>query len=95
MVRVLRPGGKLLILEFSPPSQGIVGSLSRIYISTIVPLVGGLLSGDPAAYRYLRSSITGFLAPAEVCRLLTEAGLCRVRHLPLTGGIVALHTARK
>jgi demethylmenaquinone methyltransferase/2-methoxy-6-polyprenyl-1,4-benzoquinol methylase len=91
MSRVLRPGGRLLILEFAPPRRGLAGDAFRRYLSSLIPLVGGVLSGERRAYRYLRDSIVAFLEPAEVAGLMLEAGLEHVRVLPLTAGIAFVY----
>ena len=94
MARVLRPGGRLLVLEFAPPRPGPAGRLFHRYLSSLVPFVGGLVSRQPRAYRYLRDSIVAFLEPGKVVALLREAGLVDVRALPLTGGIAFLYRGR-
>ena len=94
MARVLRPGGRLLVLEFLPPS-GAARVLFRSYIATVLPLVGRAVSGSPEAYRYLASSIAEFVPSAEVRELLAGAGLESVATRRLTGGIAGLHRGVK
>ncbi len=91
MARVLRPGGRLLVLEFSPPPPGWTGRMYAWYLGRWMPMVGGLVSGSAAAYRYLHSSIAAFPRPPQVAALLEEAGLQRVSWRRLSGGIACLH----
>ncbi|MEX2442460.1 MAG: ubiquinone/menaquinone biosynthesis methyltransferase [Alkalispirochaeta sp.] len=76
MVRVLRPGGCIAILEFAPPADGLRGFLYRLYL-WIIPALATLLLGKLSAYRYLGSSIRGFLSPGEMLTLLRKH---RVKH---------------
>lgn len=90
MSRVLRPGGRLVVLEFLPPS-GVARVVFRSYVATVVPVIGRAVSGSREAYRYLASSIGGFLPAADVRSLLEDAGLERVTARRLTGGIACLY----
>ncbi|HDQ14155.1 MAG TPA: ubiquinone/menaquinone biosynthesis methyltransferase [Sediminispirochaeta sp.] len=74
MLRVLRPGGRIVILEFAPPGGGVKGFLYRLYLSTI-PGIGRLVAGDRSAYGYLESSIRAFLSPEELLDLLYRHGV--------------------
>jgi len=94
-LRVLRPQGRLTILEFSRPRYAWLRMLYDTYSRRILPRVGGWLSGSPEAYSYLPASIRAFPDQPALARELEEAGFCSVRWSDLTGGIVALHTARK
>jgi demethylmenaquinone methyltransferase/2-methoxy-6-polyprenyl-1,4-benzoquinol methylase len=94
MVRVLKPGGHLLVLEFSlpqPPLRGIYGA----YLRRVVPLFAGLITGERAAYEYLGRTIEKFPSGATMCELLLQAGLSEPVCTPLSGGIVSLYTARR
>ncbi len=93
--RVLRPGGRLAILEFPPPRTDLLGKLHRAYFVTVVPIVGGLVSGRPGAYHYLPASVTTFPPPAELTRLMVCAGLVRVGYRLQAGGISILHCGDK
>lgn len=93
--RVLRVGGRLLILEFSTPRCTAIRFLYLIYLRYIVPLVGGVISGDFPAYRYLQKSVERFPHGAAFCRILETAGFQNVAALPLTCGIVTLYQADK
>jgi demethylmenaquinone methyltransferase/2-methoxy-6-polyprenyl-1,4-benzoquinol methylase len=92
--RVLRPGGRLVILEFSMP-RGVLGALYRLYFGSILPLVGGIVSGDRGAYAYLPASVERFATPGELGRLLEEAGFTAIVQRPLTAGIAHLHRAQR
>ncbi len=92
--RVLKPGGRLAILEFSQPNRGWLKLPYRIYLDRLLPALGGLLSRKEA-YRYLAESIQGFPVPEVLVGLLEEAGFSEARYSWLTGGIVALHVATK
>ncbi len=94
MARVLRPGGHLLVLDFSVPRAPFRG-LYRFYLHRILPHLATLLTGEKAAYEYLGDSIETFPQGEAMCALLKEAGFAEPRCLPLTGGIVSLYTAEK
>jgi len=93
MLRVLRPGGRLVILEFAPPPRGMLMRAYRFYLSRVMPVVVGLRSGDEAsAYRYLADTVQAFPQPAELARQLETLGFT-VSVERMTFGIVALHVA--
>lgn len=95
MFRVLKPGGKLLILEFSRPTNPIVKPLYFFYLNRILPLVAGLVSGDKEAYEYLASSIAQFYEPAALLAMMQEAGFSEVYARKLTFGIVTVYVGVK
>jgi demethylmenaquinone methyltransferase/2-methoxy-6-polyprenyl-1,4-benzoquinol methylase len=95
MHRVLRPGGRAVILEFSRPRNPLFGPLYRLYLTRVLPLVGGIISGDREAYGYLASSIGKFMEPGELAGLMRRAGFKGVRHRPLTMGIVTMYVGDK
>jgi demethylmenaquinone methyltransferase/2-methoxy-6-polyprenyl-1,4-benzoquinol methylase len=88
--RVLRPGGRLVVLEFSMP-RGLLGRVYRFYFRRVLPLVGRVVSGDASAYTYLPASVAVFPEPAEFGALLAQAGFKDVRWRALTGGIAHLY----
>jgi demethylmenaquinone methyltransferase / 2-methoxy-6-polyprenyl-1,4-benzoquinol methylase len=94
MTRVLRPGGRLVVLEFLPP-RGAALLAYRAYLATFLPLAGRLISGSGEAYGYLAASIREFLDPTEVETLLATAGLARVESRRLTAGIAGLYRGVK
>ena len=90
VMRVLRPGGNLVVLEFSMP-RGLLGAGYRLYFGRVLPLIGGVVSGDRGAYAYLPASVARFARPEEFGRLMTEAGFAEVSWQPLTAGIAHLY----
>jgi demethylmenaquinone methyltransferase/2-methoxy-6-polyprenyl-1,4-benzoquinol methylase len=95
MARVLHPGGRLAILEFSVPRVWCLGSLYLWYFKRVLPLLGRAISGHHAAYSYLPASVGTFPPPAEFVAMLQDAGFREVRAVPLTLGIVYLYVATK
>jgi demethylmenaquinone methyltransferase/2-methoxy-6-polyprenyl-1,4-benzoquinol methylase len=84
--RVLRPGGRLVVLEFSTP-RGLFGLVFGAYSRHLLPRIGGWISGDRGAYAYLPASVARFATPAAFGALMEAAGFTAVRWEPLTGGI--------
>jgi demethylmenaquinone methyltransferase/2-methoxy-6-polyprenyl-1,4-benzoquinol methylase len=95
MARVLKPDGRAIILEFSTPASPLFGSLYRFYSHRILPWIGGLLSGNRAAYEYLPASVDGFASPEGLQSLMEDAGFAEVSVVPLTFRIVTVHQGRK
>lgn len=93
--RVLRPGGRLVVLEFPPPPGGFWGSLVRFYFRRILPVIGGLVSGSRSAYTYLPTSVEGFMAPRALSGSLLQAGFATVRYRLQSFGLSAVHVADK
>ena len=89
MARVTKPGGRIAILELSEPRHGLLGALARFHIHTVVPGVGGMLSGS-RAYSYLQRSIAAFPAPEQFAAVMDEAGMQVLEVTPLTFGVVCL-----
>jgi len=89
--RVLRPGGRALILEFSTPSNALFRPLYFFYLRHILPLIGGMLSGDRKAYKYLNRTIETFPSGSDFCAIMTEAGFTNVKANPLTFGIASIY----
>jgi demethylmenaquinone methyltransferase/2-methoxy-6-polyprenyl-1,4-benzoquinol methylase len=94
MARVLRPGGRVVILEFLPP-KGAALVAYRAYLSTFLPLTGRLVSGSREAYRYLAASVRAFISEDEVRSLLSSAGLDRIESRRLTCGVAGLYRGVK
>jgi demethylmenaquinone methyltransferase/2-methoxy-6-polyprenyl-1,4-benzoquinol methylase len=95
IVRVLRPGGKLVILEFSLPRSPTLRNFYLWYFRRILPLIGRLVSKHPSAYTYLPESVQAFPTPEEFVQQLRDAGFGTVRAVPLTFGVVYMFVARK
>jgi demethylmenaquinone methyltransferase/2-methoxy-6-polyprenyl-1,4-benzoquinol methylase len=91
ILRILKPRGMLGILEFTEPAPGILGDLYRFYTQKVLPKIGGVISGDPAAYAYLPKSVARFFRPEELAGLMREVGYADVRYHLMTLGSVALH----
>ena len=85
--RVLRPGGKAVILELSVPQNKVIRWFYDLYFLHILPWVGGAISGDKAAYRYLPASVHHFPAPKDFCALMESAGFRSVRCRTFTLGL--------
>jgi demethylmenaquinone methyltransferase/2-methoxy-6-polyprenyl-1,4-benzoquinol methylase len=95
MFRLLKRGGTLGILEFAEPPPGILGDMYRFYTQKVLPKIGGLISGDSAAYEYLPKSVARFFRPEELASLMKRAGYQPVRYHLMTLGSVALHIATR
>ncbi len=93
--RLLRPGGLLVILEFSNPTNPLVTGLYRWYSHRILPRIGGLVSKDRSAYEYLPASVDEFPVPARFIELLHQVGFHNGQSRSQSFGIAQIHTARK
>lgn len=95
MLRVLRPGGRIALLEFGRPRHPLLWLGHWIWLTLAIPLLGLLTTGRLWPFLYLRRSILGFLAPDEVVRMLQSAGFTQAEARPLSGGIVVLYQAHR
>ena len=95
LFRILKPGGKLAVLEFSQPVIPGVRQAFNFYFNAILPRIGGLVSGSRCAYEYLPDSVRGFPPQAELAEVMKRTGFLNVRYRNLTGGIAALHVGEK
>jgi demethylmenaquinone methyltransferase / 2-methoxy-6-polyprenyl-1,4-benzoquinol methylase len=91
--RVLRPGGRLVVCEFSQPVVPVLRGVYRRYLTRLMPVAARRLTSDPEAYQYLARSIGAWPDQAGLAAWLQQAGFTRVAWRDLTGGIVALHRA--
>lgn len=95
MARVTRPGGRLVVCEFSTPTNPLFGTVYKEYLMQALPRVARAVASNPEAYVYLAESIRAWPDQAELARLIQQAGWSGVRWRNLTGGIVALHAATR
>jgi len=95
MARTLKPGGRLLVLEFSHPSLGLLQPLYDYHLSQVLPALGVAITKDADSYRYLAESIRMHPGQEEMLEMMKTAGLDECRYFNLSGGIVALHVGYK
>ncbi len=95
MRRVLKPGGRLLVLEFSKPRLPALEPVYDFYSFKVLPMLGKLIAGDEASYRYLAESIRMHPDQETLKQMMQQAGLERCEYFNLSGGIVALHRGYK
>lgn len=94
LARVVRPGGRVLVLEFTQPPGAIFGALYRLYFTRLLPALGNLVSRDDDAYSYLARTVMAWPSPAQLEEELHEVGLEDCGHELLTRGIACLHWGR-
>jgi demethylmenaquinone methyltransferase/2-methoxy-6-polyprenyl-1,4-benzoquinol methylase len=90
MTRVVRPGGRVVVLEATTPQRPPLSTFFRFWFDRVVPVLGRL-AGDPEAYDYLPSSVRRFPGPAELAAVMSRSGLGEIRYVLTAGGIIALH----
>ncbi len=95
MRRVARPGGLLMVCEFSHPTNAALANLYGFYNAAVMPALARAVSSDPEAYRYLNETIREWPDQRTLAAWIADAGWSAVAHRDLTGGIVALHRARR
>lgn len=95
MLRVLKPGGRLLVLEFSTPEHAALNKLYDFYSFNILPQMGGLIANDKESYQYLAESIRMHPNQETLKQMMQDAGFEQVTYQNMTGGIVALHRGFK
>jgi demethylmenaquinone methyltransferase / 2-methoxy-6-polyprenyl-1,4-benzoquinol methylase len=93
--RVLKPGGRVVVLEFPPPPKHLFGRLFRFYFLGVSPYIAGLFSGRRDAYVYLGNSVLNFPSPNTLATMMQGAGFVRIRYKLQTLGVSALHVAEK
>lgn len=95
MLRVLKPGGRLLVLEFSKPQSELLGKAYDLYSFRVLPLMGKLVANDAESYRYLAESIRMHPDQETLKAMMETAGFARAEFYNMTGGVVALHRGLK
>jgi len=95
MLRVLKPGGRLLVLEFSKPTSELFSKVYDTYSFQVIPRVGKLVTGDEESYRYLAESIRMHPDQETLKQMMIDAGFVNCEYFNLTGGVVALHKGIK
>jgi len=95
ILRVIRPGGSLFIVETCQPRMAPIRTLYHFYLKKISSILGGLISGQKGAYRYLGQSAANYYNAREVRQLLMDAGFSQVHYSPLLWGIAAIYIAKK
>lgn len=93
--RILKPGGKLAVLEFSAPLFPGFKALFNLYFTQILPRIGGMVSGSRGAYEYLPDSVSKFPDQKNLVKMMESAGFSNVDYKNLTGGIAAIHTGSR
>ena len=93
--RVVRPGGRVVCLDTSPPPASPLRPLVRLYLRRIIPLLGRLVAGERAAYAYLSASTEGFLAPEDLAAAMRSAGLVDVTYRSFMAGTIAVHVGAR
>jgi len=91
MTRILKPGGRCVILEITQPQKPPLSTFFKVWFNRIVPVIGRV-AGDSDAYSYLPESVRSFPPPAKLAALMDEAGLTGIRYTVLAGGIIAIHS---
>ena len=95
MHRVLKPGGKLVVLEFSKPTNALFNSLFQFYFFKVLPRIGALISRNAYAYSYLPDSVNQFPDQKQLSDIMMNSGFENVNYLNLSGGIAAIHYGEK
>jgi demethylmenaquinone methyltransferase / 2-methoxy-6-polyprenyl-1,4-benzoquinol methylase len=90
MTRVVRPGGRVVVLEMTTPQRPPLSTFFRLWFDRVVPVLGRL-AGDPQAYDYLPSSVRRFPGPSDLAAVMSNSGLRDIRYFLTAGGIIALH----
>ncbi|MDB4912979.1 MAG: Ubiquinone/menaquinone biosynthesis methyltransferase ubiE [Gemmatimonadetes bacterium] len=93
--RVLKPGARFVILEFTTPRSAVVRTFYHAYFHHVLPFIGGVISGHRSAYKYLPKSVAHFPAEPELARRMTAAGFLAVKWESLSFGIAAIHAGTK
>jgi demethylmenaquinone methyltransferase/2-methoxy-6-polyprenyl-1,4-benzoquinol methylase len=95
MLRVLKPGGIVVILEFSKPENSLIRSLYNFYSTRVCPLIGKAISKDSSAYSYLHESVEAFPSGREFLDIFSAVGFSEVKWKPLTFGVASVYSGKK
>jgi demethylmenaquinone methyltransferase/2-methoxy-6-polyprenyl-1,4-benzoquinol methylase len=95
MLRVLKPGGQILSLDFNRPASAAIRRVYLAYLTIVGSVLGWILHRDPDTYRYIPASIHGYPGAETVVRLMEARGFSRVRYIPVLGGLMAIHQGFK
>ncbi|HJP58992.1 MAG TPA: ubiquinone/menaquinone biosynthesis methyltransferase [Gemmatimonadaceae bacterium] len=93
--RVLAPGGRFVVLEFSTPRMPVLRLVYKFYFERVLPMIGGVISGHGSAYRYLPRSVANFPVEEELAARMQKAGFAKVRWTSLSFGIAAIHVGER
>lgn len=93
--RVARPGGRIVVLESSPPKANLLRPFIRLHLNHVIPLLGRLITGDGDAYRYLPNTTQQFQEPDSLAAIMAESGLVDVAYKLFMFGAIAVHVGRK
>jgi demethylmenaquinone methyltransferase/2-methoxy-6-polyprenyl-1,4-benzoquinol methylase len=94
MTRVVRPGGRVVVLEITTPTKPPLSTFYRVWFDRIVPMLGRV-AGDSDAYTYLPASVRRFPSPHDLAAVMEDAGLERIRYVLTAGGIISIHVGEK
>jgi demethylmenaquinone methyltransferase / 2-methoxy-6-polyprenyl-1,4-benzoquinol methylase len=94
-LRVIRPGGRVVVLESSPPKDNLLKPFIKIHLNTIIPTLGRIVTGEADAYRYLPDSTQGFQGPDELAATMRAAGYVDVGYRLFMFGTIAIHVGTK
>ena len=94
-MRVTKPGGRVVVLESSPPKDNILKPFILIHLNTVIPTLGKLVSGDSSAYRYLPDSTQQFKGPDELAAIMRDTGFVDINYRMFMFGTIAIHTGTK
>jgi demethylmenaquinone methyltransferase/2-methoxy-6-polyprenyl-1,4-benzoquinol methylase len=90
MLRVVKPGGRAVVLEFVRPPENLAGGAYRLYLRALLPVIGGAISGQPAAYRYLSDTVDSYRTPDELLAMAGAAGWKNAKFKALAMGTVGI-----
>jgi demethylmenaquinone methyltransferase/2-methoxy-6-polyprenyl-1,4-benzoquinol methylase len=93
--RVLKPGGRIVVLDTSPPPKNLLRPFTLIHLKYVIPLLGRIISPDASAYQYLPESTQAFKTPEELAKIMCEAGVRNVQYKTFMFGTIAVHWGEK